>query len=187
MTWTAARQITRHLIDLGHEQIAFLGNSKSGRTNQDRLLGFQVEMAAHGLQIPNENLIQVPGGEPDQGYLGAGLFLTLSHKPTALVCFNDMMAIGVLRRFQEEGFRVPEDCSITGFDNISFSEFTNPPLTTFDQPKHFIGAEAAGLVLELLQQKYDGNGHNPVNRTLQGKLLVRQSTVAPSQPGGIGK
>jgi DNA-binding LacI/PurR family transcriptional regulator len=144
-------------------------------------------MAAHGMTIRPEDLIQVSGGESILGYSGAEKFLALQSRPSGLVCFNDMMAIGVLRKFQEVGIRVPEDCSVTGFDNISFSEFSNPPLTTFDQPKHFIGAEAAGLVLELLQQKYEGNGHNPVNRTLQGKLLVRQSTASPHKPGGIGK
>ena len=182
-----ARQITRHLIELGHDDIAYLGNSVSGRTNLERLSGFQKEMAAHGLTIRPECLIQVPGGEPIMGSKGAEKILSLPNQPSGLVCFNDMMAIGVLRKFQEAGIRVPRDCSVTGFDNISFSEFSNPPLTTFDQPKHFIGAEAAGLVLELLQQKYEGNGHNPVNRTLQGKLLVRQSTTSPHKPGGIGK
>jgi DNA-binding LacI/PurR family transcriptional regulator len=98
-----------------------------------------------------------------------------------------MMAIGVLSKFQEVGIRVPEVCSVTGFDNISFSEFSNPPLTTFDQPKHFIGAEAAGLVLELLLQKHEGNGHEPVNRLLKGNLLVRQSTASPQKRGGIEK
>ena len=182
-----SRQITRHLIGLGHQHIAYLGNSISGRTNLERLSGFQEEFAAQGITVRSENIILVPGGEPAMGSLGAEKFLALANQPSGLVCFNDMMAIGVLRKFQEVGIRVPEDCSVTGFDNISFSEFSNPPLTTFDQPKHFIGAEAAGLVLELLQQKHEGNGHDPVNRTLKGNLLVRQSTTSPQKRGGIRK
>lgn len=182
-----SRQITRHLIELGHQHIAYLGNSISGRTNLERLSGFQQEMAAHGITVLPENLILVPGGEPAMGSLGAEKFISLTNQPSGLVCFNDMMAIGVLRKFEEAGIRIPEDCSVTGFDNISFSEFSNPPLTTFDQPKHFIGAEAAGLALELLQQKHEGNGHDPVNRLLKGNLLVRQSTTSPQKSGSIEK
>ena len=106
-------------------------------------------------------------------------FLNLVDRPTALVCFNDMMAIGVLNGLQQAGMRVPEEFSVTGFDNIIFSAFTNPALTTFDQPKYYIGAEAARLLLDLL--KTDPDQITPVlqSRTLQGRLLVRQSTAPP--------
>ena len=72
-----SRQITRHLIELGHQHIAYLGNSISGRTNLERLSGFQEEMAAHGITVLPENLILVPGGEPAMGSLGAEKFLAL--------------------------------------------------------------------------------------------------------------
>ena len=100
--------------------------------------------------------------------------------PTALVCYNDMMAIGVLQGLQSAGVRVPEQMSLTGFDNIVFSAYTNPPLTTFDQPKRFIGAEAARLVLGLLKNigKEDAG---PKIQMLKGHLLVRSSTAAPAR------
>ena len=92
-----------------------------------------------------------------------------------------MLAIGVLKALQQGGICVPEDLSITGFDNIVFSAYTNPPLTTLDQPKRFIGTEAARLLLELLTASPTDELSNPQKvRILKGKLLVRESTAPPS-------
>jgi DNA-binding LacI/PurR family transcriptional regulator len=174
-----SRQITRYLIELGHQRIAYLGNSLSGRTTLDRLSGLQQEMEAAGLPIPAEYIHQVPGGEPEHGLAGLDHFLDLADRPTALVCFNDMMAIGVLKGLQLAGIQVPAECSVTGFDNIVFSVFTNPPLTTFDQPKHYIGAEAARLVLDLLRPDPEKGAPALKSQTLKGRLLVRKSTAPP--------
>jgi DNA-binding LacI/PurR family transcriptional regulator len=174
-----SRQVTRHLIGLGHRRIAYLGNAISGRTTLDRLSGFKQEMEIAGLTVPEEYIHQVPGGEPEHGLAGVDHFLALVLRPTALVCFNDMMAIGVLKGLKQAGVRVPEDCSVTGFDNIILSEFTSPPLTTFDQPKHFIGAEAARLLLGMLGPDSEKNATDFKSRTLKGQLLVRASTAAP--------
>ena len=93
-----------------------------------------------------------------------------------------MMAIGVLKGLQLAGIKVPEQCSVTGFDNIVFSAYTNPPLTTFDQPKKFIGAEAARLVLDLLKLNHEQQAEElkiGFTKTLKGSLLVRKSTAPP--------
>ncbi len=145
-----SRQLTRHLIGLGHRKIAYLGNCHSGRTTLDRLAGFRLEMESNGLPVPDKYIYEIPGSEPEKGNLAMDYFLGLADRPTALVSFNDMMAIGMLKSLQERGIRVPEEFSITGFDNIVFSNYTNPPLTTFDQPKRSIGQKAAELILSLL-------------------------------------
>jgi len=175
-----SRQITRHLIDLGHKRIAYLGNSLSGRTTQDRLTGFQTEMESAGLPVPEEYIHHVNGGEPRFGLDGLEYFLQLEHRPTAIVCFNDMLAIGVLKGCSQKGIKVPEEISVTGFDNITYSAFTTPALTTLDQPKRSIGVEAAQLLLDLLNAN---NGKSPEAakiKVLKGKLLVRNSTAAPN-------
>jgi DNA-binding LacI/PurR family transcriptional regulator len=175
-----SRQLTRHLIQLGHKRIAYLGNSLSGRTTLDRLAGYRLEMEAAGLPILPGDIHQVPGGDPKAGRTGLAHFLCLPQPPTALLCFNDMLAIGALKGLQEAGISVPGNFSIAGFDNIPFSEFTDPALTTFDQPKQFIGAEAAHLVLDLLKTPGDPlRPPQPEIRILQGSLLVRQSTAPP--------
>ncbi len=92
-----SRQVTRHLIDLGHQRIAYLGNSLSGRTTIDRLTGFREEMELSGLTIPEDNILEVPGGDPEDGYSALDHFLKLPSRPTALFCYNDMMALGVMR------------------------------------------------------------------------------------------
>lgn len=175
-----SRQITRHLIDLGHERIAYLGNSLSGRTTLDRLAGFKQEMETAGLPILSEYIYDVPGGGPENALAALNHFLDLSYRPTALVCFNDMMAIGMLKGLQQTGLQVPGDLSVAGFDNIVFSAYTNPPLTTFDQPKRFIGTEAARLLLGLLKSTIeDVETDRSRIRVLKGKLLVRKSTAPP--------
>ncbi len=172
-----SRQVTRHLVELGHTRIAYLGNSLSGRTTLDRLTGYQAEMMEHHLQILEGYIHHVPGSNPALGVDGAMHFLALPKPPTAIVCFNDMLAIGVLKGCQQEGVQVPQQMSITGFDNITFSAYTNPPLTTLDQPKRSIGAEAARLLLTLLNSNQENPSFQPQQITLKGNLLVRQSTA----------
>jgi DNA-binding LacI/PurR family transcriptional regulator len=175
-----SRQVTRHLLELGHQRIAYLGNSSSGRTTLDRLTGFQQEMEAAGLTTPSEYIHEIAGGGPEHGLAGLEHFLSLPDRPSALVCYNDMMAVGVLKGLQKAGIRVPVEFSVTGFDNIVFSAFTNPPLTTFDQPKRYIGAESARLVLELLNEPVAGDmSTQPRVRMLKGGLLIRESTARP--------
>ncbi len=175
-----SRQLTRHLIELGHRKIAYLGNSNSGRTTQDRLAGFRQEMNSAGLTVPANYIHEVPGSEPEKGILAVDYFLSLSDRPTAIVCFNDMIAIGVLKSLQERGVRVPQEISVTGFDNIVFSNYTSPPLTTFDQPKRFIGQKAAELILSLLDSSSKMNLPQQEIQVLKGNLLIRKSTAAPS-------
>jgi len=175
-----SRQVTHHLIELGHRRIAYLGNSSSGRTNLDRITGFEQEMAAAGLSIPSEYKHEVAGGGPENGFEGVKHFIELSNRPSAIVCYNDMIATGALKGLLAADIHVPEEISVTGFDNIVFSAFTNPPLTTFDQPKRFLGSEAARLVLELLNIPIQNESvQPPVVQKIKGRLLVRQSSAAP--------
>ncbi len=178
-----SRQVTRHLIDLGHRRIAYLGNATAGRTNIDRLSGYQQELAAQGLPVRSGYTCDVPDWRPENGLQGANYFLQLAERPTAIVCYNDLLATGVLKGLEQAGVEVPGEISVTGFDNITFSAYTRPALTTFEQPKRFIGAEAARLVIKLIDtQKEAGASSEQVVRTLKGKLLVRQSTAPPQPP-----
>ncbi|MGE5250532.1 MAG: substrate-binding domain-containing protein, partial [Bacteroidota bacterium] len=127
-----------------------------------------------------EYIHEAPGGEPETGLAALGHFLKLQERPTAYVCYNDLMAIGLLKGLQESGIRVPQEASVAGFDNIKYSAHTNPALTTLDQPKRFIGEEAARLLLELLESPAPGELRaEPEIRILKGSLLVRESTAPP--------
>jgi DNA-binding LacI/PurR family transcriptional regulator len=175
-----SRKLTRHLLDLGHKKVAFLGNIHAGKTTQDRLDGFREEMEAAGLDIPDEFIHSGPDGRPQGGYAGARHFIQLVDPPTAVICFNDMMALGLIHAYHEAGIRVPTDCSVTGFDNISISAFTTPGLTTFDQPKYHLGFEAANMLLRLLNGKAELEDQaGPQIIVLRGELLLRGSTAPP--------
>jgi DNA-binding LacI/PurR family transcriptional regulator len=169
-----SRQMTRHLIGLGHRRIAYLGNALSGRTTLDRLSGFRLEMESAGLPVPEEYVHEVMGGNPEHGLDGTRYLLGLPVRPSAIVCYNDQLATGVLKGLQDAGLEVPDEISVTGFDNITMSAYTRPPLTTFDQPKRFIGMEAARLLLGLLKHELDEGEKVTV---LKGRLLVRGSTA----------
>jgi DNA-binding LacI/PurR family transcriptional regulator len=84
-----------------------------------------------------------------------------------------------LKGLQTAGLEVPGEMSITGFDNITFSAYTNPPLTTFDQPKRYIGFEAARLLLDLLNSEIKVGIGEPIIRILKGYLLTRKTTTPP--------
>jgi DNA-binding LacI/PurR family transcriptional regulator len=177
-----SRQVTRHLIELGHRRIAYLGNSLSGRTTLDRLTGFRREMKDAGLAVPGEYVYEISGGSPEDGFMASEHFLNLPNRPTALFCFNDMLAIGILKGLQAAGICVPGEFSVVGFDNIIFSAYTNPPLTTLDQPKRYIGAEAARLILDLLDPSTGEETPDQEIQRLKGRLLIRQSTAPPPNP-----
>ena len=176
------RQACEHLVNLGHTRIAYLGDSSSGRTTRERLAGFQLVMDKAGLSVDPDRIQQVQGSSAEQGYTAVEYFLGLPVLPTALICYNDMMALGSLKGLHQAGVRVPEDISVTGFDNILVSAFTQPPLTTIDQPKRFLGAEAGRMMLDLLgSEGSPKHGEKRIKR-LKGMLLIRQST-APTRQG----
>lgn len=173
-----AQQVTRHLIELGHRRVAYLGNTQANRINKNRLRGFKLEMTAHGLEINPGHVTAQPGGEIENGVAGMRLLLEKSNDITAVFCFNDLMAIGALQVLCEQGLRVPDEISVAGFDDIPYAAYTNPPLTTFEQPKYSIGVEAADMLMGLISRS-EGNGHNdhPITKKMRGQLLVRASTA----------
>ena len=138
------RQACEHLISLGHEKDCIPGGCIVWSNNQRKIGRFSASHAKSWFgAYPDEYIHQVAGNSARQGYDAMDYFLGLTIRPTALICYNDMMAVGVLKGLHQAGLQVPEDISVTGFDNIMVSDFTNPTLTTIDQPKRFLGAEAA--------------------------------------------
>jgi len=173
------RQITQYLVDLGHKKIAFLGNGRAERTTQGRLNGFCTAMQVAELPVQDKYIFFGPNGQTDGGEQGARYFSKLYDPPTAIICFNDMMAIGLSKTLQDVGVRVPKDCSVVGFDNVPFSAYSYPSLTTFDQPKYQLGFEAANMMYKLLQAFPDSPSTEPQKLMLRGNLVIRESTGKP--------
>ncbi len=179
---SGARKVTRYLLGLGHRQLAYLGNMQGGRTNFNRQAGFSAELAENAFEVRPEWIYNAPESRPEGGYAGARHFLSLAARPTAIFCYNDWMAVGLMRGLQEAGLHVPHDCSLTGFDNIDLAAYLNPPLTTYEQPRYQLGVESARLMLRLLA----GLPAEPEHHVLQGQLVVRASTCPlgqAEQPG----
>ncbi len=178
--FSGTSQLTGHLLELGHTRIAYLGNRRSGRTTRERCRGFLEAMRCAQLPVPEEYIFEGPDGQAGGGIAGARYFLSLDCPPSAIIAYNDMMAIGLLHAFREAGLDVPRDCSIAGFDNIRLSAYTCPPLTTFEQPCYKLGCMAAEMMLKLIDGGPDpGAATRPIAKVLQGSLIIRDSTAPP--------
>lgn len=174
----SARQLTRHLLDLGHRRIAFLGNSRAGRVSQERLSGFKQELDAAGVESAPEYLVHAASGLPHSAQEPVRSLLDLPQPPTALCCFDDMLALGAIQVLHHAGKRIPEDWSVTGFDDITIAELMSPPLTTFKQPTYTLGAQAVNLLLRAMNSaSSDDSAPNTI--TLRGEIIVRSSTAPP--------
>lgn len=173
-----ARQMTRHLLDLGHTRIAFMGNTRAGRESAERLEGFMQELNAARVVVEPRYIVHAAFGQSPAAIEPVQALLALAEPPTALVCFNDVLAIGALQVLHNAGIRVPADWSVTGFDNITIAEFMNPPLTTFNQPKYTLGAQAARQLLERMDSTDSEDSVSGVV-PLRGEILVRASTAPP--------
>lgn len=172
------RLLVRHLIQLGHKRIAYLGHANAGLTNDNRFMGFVQEIESAGLQFDSRYHLLSQRSTPENGRLAIKPLTQMDAPPTAMICYNDILAIGAMKGLKEAGWNIPQDFSITGFDNISLASFVEPPLTTFNQPKYEIGYQAAELMLAYLASRDKGEPFHSNTKILKGKLIVRQSTTS---------
>jgi DNA-binding LacI/PurR family transcriptional regulator len=139
-------QIVKHLYQLGHRRIAFVAGLPDLKSNVARLEAYQDSMRVLGL----ESGPVLPGDLRFEGGLAAGLAAArLSPRPTAIIAVNDLTAVGVVKGLMKAGYHVPDDISVTGFDNTRLAEYSNPSLTTVDIHRQTLGHIAADALHEL--------------------------------------
>jgi DNA-binding LacI/PurR family transcriptional regulator len=176
--FAASRHVVEHLIAMGHRRIAFAGVAAS-RTAVSRILGFRQALQNAGLQpagFASGPLMLETGRQAAQQLLSA------SPAPTAIVAYDDLVAIGVMRGVRAIGRHVPGDVSVVGFDDIDVAEFVDPPLTTVRQPKDEMGR----LAVEMVLRSVPGSSQKET-QMLQGELVPRGSVGPPSRrPGQSG-
>jgi LacI family purine nucleotide synthesis repressor len=143
---------TKYLIDRGHHAIACLSGQLSKAACQERIQGFRRAMAEANL-TPTEDWILEGNFECDTAVLAADKIIAMDEKPTAVFCFNDTMALGLMSRLQQRGIKIPDEISVIGYDNIETSEYFSPPLTTIHQPKRRVGKNAFEILLERIRNK----------------------------------
>lgn len=169
----AAAEAMEHLFGLGHRQIGVITGPLASPLSRDRLSGVMKCARSHGA---SRQVVVVNGDfSIESGIAGAARLLAQDQPPTAIFCFNDEMAIGVLDYAHRNGRSVPVDLSVAGFDDIRFARYVTPALTTISQPMLDIGRETVRLLLGILQ----GKVAKPVSITLPHKLEIRASTAAP--------
>ncbi|KTE39779.1 MULTISPECIES: LacI family DNA-binding transcriptional regulator [unclassified Sphingopyxis] len=174
----AARAMTRHLIELGHQRIGFIKGRAGTATTQNRLQGYVDALAAAGIAF-DETLVEQGDFQMRSGLVCADRLLALSRPPTAIFASNDDMAAGALIAVQRRGYAVPGDISVAGFDDAATASAMWPPLTTIRQPVADMAATAARKVIEYQR---DPEGATLDNVQLDYELVVRESTGPAPQP-----
>jgi LacI family transcriptional regulator, repressor for deo operon, udp, cdd, tsx, nupC, and nupG len=167
----AAKAAVEYLIGQGHTRIAAVTGPDDVPSSKERLEGYHYALQGAGIAIDNN--LQLAGDyTAESGKSCAEKLLLLRDRPTAIFCFNDEMAIGVMKLLQRQGFNVPNDVSVMGFDDIHYADLVTPALTTVHQPLHEIGSTC----IKLLLQQLKGQVVQPGRQFLPFTLKIRAST-----------
>nr|WP_271753123.1 LacI family DNA-binding transcriptional regulator [Cohnella sp. JJ-181] len=175
---------TRHLLDQGHRDIAYLTAPLTLTSRQQILQGYLDEMASAGLQVPQARIViaekrrgkkREDGSEEfENGKRMTRQLIESGDMPTAIFACNDMTAFGVLNELASHGIQVPDQISVIGFDNLEFTEIVSPRLTSIEQPKYEMGRLACGMLMDWMN---DAAGQT-------GEIMLQPRLVERSSVGG---
>lgn len=169
------REAVQHLAVLGHRRIGFISGPKDLRSARSREEAFRSSVASLGIKTATDLIVE--GDHTiESGQAGFQQFQRLGAPPTAIMCSNDMTAIGVMHAAFDAGLSIPKDLSVVGFDDIHLARHLLPPLTTIRMSCHDLGARA----VDSLHAMVDDRVHSAVSSSLLTSLVVRQSTNIPS-------
>lgn len=176
----ASYKAVRYLMDQGHSHIVHFAGPSYSEHSEERAAGVRHAFSESRL-IFDESLIVHVGDALEDGYrVGLDFFGAAVERPTAVTCYNDLVAIGLLRALRELGIGVPDEVSVIGFDNLDLLEYLAMPLTTVNVPKFEMGRSAA----EMLLRQIDSRKPLPQEKvTLDAELVIRETTRALKDPG----
>jgi len=166
---------TESLIGLGHRRIGHIGVPTWALPGRDRWQGYQQALQTAGLEV-DPALVFTGDAHEEGGREGLRALMSLPDPPTAIVCFNDLTAVGALRGARQLGLSVPGDLSLIGFDDVPLARYVEPPLTTVRQDTHALGHRAAQMLLHLMAGRQP-----PAPVVLDTTFVDRGSTAAPKQ------
>lgn len=172
----ASQDCVRHLIEMGHRDIAILTGDVALQTARQRLQGYRKALAEAGIPVRPDYIRRGEFRASSGHSLGKAL-LSMPRRPTAIFCSNGMMALGVLQAVEELGLRCPDDLALAVFDDLPMSEVVRPHLTSVVQPAYSVGYRGTELLLEKVNGKAD---QTPVKIILPTELKVRESTRQPA-------
>jgi DNA-binding LacI/PurR family transcriptional regulator len=165
------RQVIDHLVALGHHRIAYLNGPRTSWSNKERRRGLRIAVQKHDVDLVDMG----PFPPRYEGGLQAA-DLAMAENVTAIVAYNDIMALGVLARLRDRGVRVPDDVSLTGFDDLMFGALCQPPLTTVAMPV----VPAGRLAVDLLLDRLANRDAEVRQDELDTQLIVRATTAPPA-------
>lgn len=166
------RLATQHLIAQGHRRIAFIGRKAGSVVSEERRSGYTSALAESGITPRPEWLIDAPVSLSG-GQTALDTLLALPDRPTAVVCYNDLVAMGVLNELGRKGLQAGRDLAVVGFDNIASAAHSNPPLTTMDVTPERQGEIASRVLLDRIGRPDDA----PRRHLIAPQLIVRASSV----------
>ncbi|NED99532.1 LacI family DNA-binding transcriptional regulator [Phytoactinopolyspora halotolerans] len=172
--WNGGLSATRHLLGLGHQRIAVISGPPDVLCSRARVDGFRSALDEAGLHV-DPAFVRYGDFYVAGGYEHGKDLLSRPDRPTAIFAGSDMQALGVLRAARELGLDVPRDLSVVGYDNLSFSGWVGPALTTVNQPLQAMAATATNLLIDLAR----GNSPQLRRVDLATELIVRESTAPP--------
>nr|MCU0619409.1 substrate-binding domain-containing protein [Gemmatimonadaceae bacterium] len=175
----ASRRAVEHLLALGHVRIAHLAGPEYSMHSRERIEGVHRAFAATPHALPPDAIVHA-GAHLDDGYR-AGLALfgggTAARRPTAVTCYNDLVALGLLRALRELGLAVPRDVSVIGFDDLRLLDWLDAPLDSVHVPTAEMGRRATALLLGQLAAHAPAD---PMREILEGRLVLRGSSAPPA-------
>ena len=173
------KNATDYVIERGHERIGHIAGPIFSKAAKDRKLGFIESLIEHNIPV-TDSIIVDASLEPDLGYAAAlAILKDPNTRPTALLCFNDLMAMNVYRAAHELSLDIPHDLSVVGFDGIDFVELLGPPLTTVDIHPEEMGRQVAALLLNAIR-KETGRGFETL--WVKTNLIERDSVRRIARP-----
>lgn len=175
---SGAEAAIAHLHDRGHRAIAYVGGPETAWSEGRRWRGIQDAVAARS----DVSVVRVGGYSPDARGGHDAAAEALAHGATAVLAYNDLVALGLLARWAEVGVRVPTDVSLVGFDNTFVAGLASPPLTSVGADLRVFGESAVALLLERIDHS-DGSAPLPVSAPMA--ITVRSSTAAPALPARV--
>ncbi|MGA2429903.1 MAG: LacI family DNA-binding transcriptional regulator [Candidatus Acidiferrum sp.] len=183
-----ARLALEHLYQLGHRKIAFIRGPKMLIDSGPRWRGIQKFAQSAGLEIDPALILQLPESlDPnssfESGFRFAEELLQRKKRFTAIATFDDLAALGAIRALTKAGIKVPEQCSVTGFDDVALSSLSAPSLTTVRQPMEAMGELAVNIVMEGINASLEKREWNIVSHKMNPELVIRESTRAVSLTG----
>jgi LacI family transcriptional regulator len=168
----AAFEAVSYLISLGHRNIAYFGGPPHSGHAQKRLLGYQRALMENGISFSTQHFYSVGPNIEDSYKIAYELFLNKSDLPTAVFCYNDLSAIGVISALENLNFQVPDDVSVFGFDNIDYGKYLKIPLSTIDMPAYRIGEESVKLLLNVIKSNGELKNEKVI---LDHKVVIRNT------------